>query len=105
VSKGLPLLESEFSEAISQNRWPAEKKWLLKAPQMAILSDMEPEAVIKCYGNKRVEFCFRDLTIFQKAAGFPLFSDPKFKKYVDFAFLTRDRHIYLKCLKDCQSDI
>ena len=54
--------------------------------------------------HEGMEFCFRDITTFQKAAGFPLFSNTQFMKYVDFAFLARDRHLFLKHLKDCQSD-
>lgn len=65
---------------------------------------MGPEVVITCWGNERVEFCFRDITTFQNAAGFPPFSDTQFKRYVDFAFLARDRHLFLKHLNGCQSD-
>lgn len=52
-----------------------------------------------------MEFCFKDLTTFQKFAGLLAVSDTQFKKYVDLAFLTRDRHLFLKCLKLCQSDL
>lgn len=72
---------------------------------MSILSVMGPEAVITCWGNEGLEFCFRDLTTLQKAVGFPPLVETQFSNYVDFNFLTRDRHLFLKRLKDCQSDI
>lgn len=70
----------------------AEAKWLLKSPHMSI---MGPEAVITCSGNEGLEFCFNDLTAFQKLDGLPPLSDTLFKKYVDFAFVTRDGHLFL----------
>lgn len=71
---------------------------------MSILSVMGPEAVITCWGNEGLEFCFRDFTTLQKAVGFPPLVETQFSNYVDFHFLTRDI-FFLKHLKDCQSDI
>ena len=67
---------------------------------------MGPEAGITCWGNVELEFCLKHFTTFQNFDGFPPLSDTEFKKSVDFTFLTRVRHLFLKCLKDvCQSEV